>query len=426
MLGIFCIPSINAVKNTVIKNNIKYSTITTISRLVSGFFLIFILARFLSLEDFGNFTYSLVLANLLVLIIDYGYNLKLSKDTSNNINNISLLTWSTFKVKIFLTLFVAIILIVLFLLNYPNNNLFLLISILTFSSAFNSIANHFLIPYRSIDKFDIETKFAFINNIILFITVFITTYLFKDIILIALSFLFVKIFYCTYTIKKFIGDYGFKNVNINLKSELKGGLPYAIHIGVGAILLNIDTVILKEFVSDAQIGLYQAGMRALAASTIGLGILNSVLIPKLSHLINNRKKLIALSTKINFISIFLGGFIAIFINIFSNQLIYIVYGDKFLELSKYVFNFSIIIFLRYSTILYGAILTISNLQKVRTYTVSIALIFIIISDLIIIPLYKLDGALYILIIAHLIILITYYIYSYRSFKTSFLNYNYAK
>ena len=70
------------------------------SRLISGFFLIFILARLLTLNNFGEFIYSLVFANLLVLIIEYGYSLKLSKDTAKNQSDISILTGTAIKVKL--------------------------------------------------------------------------------------------------------------------------------------------------------------------------------------------------------------------------------------------------------------------------------------------------------------------------------------
>jgi len=411
----------------VLKRNFSFSTITTVSRLVSGFFLIFILARFLSVEDFGRFTYSLVFANILVLIVDYGYNLRLSTDISKNMNNISLLTWNSFRVKIFLTIFVFIILFTLKFLNFPRDNVFSVFLILTFSAMFNSIANHFLIPYRNIDKFEVESKYAFLNNLILLIFVLITLCITNDILHVSSSFLLVKIVYSSLTIRKFLSDFGYESENINLISELIEGIPYAIHIAVGAMLLNIDTIILREFVSDSEIGLYQAGMRALGACTIGLGILNSVSIPKLSSLVNNnRRELIALATKLNFGSILIGLLISIFINVFSKELIDFVYGQKFEKLSDYVFCFSIIIFLRYFSIIYGVVLTISNQQKVRTYCVTIALLFIVISDFFVIPKYKLFGALYILIFAHLIIVITYMLYAFRKYKTTFLNFSYDK
>ena len=407
--------------------NIRYSTITTISRLVSGFFLIFILARLLTLSDFGILTYSLVFANLLALIIEYGYELKLSKDTAKNLNDIGILTWRAVKVKLSLLIFVSIVLFILGIFAYPDPTTYKIMFIFTVSSVFNSFAKHFLIPYRSIDRFDVEAKYVFINNILLFGVVALVAYFSRNITAIALGFLCVKIIYSTLTVRRFIADFGLDFGTLNLLAELKQTFPYAVHIAVGAMYLNIDTIILKEFVSNSEIGIYQAGMRAMAAATIGLGILNSVLIPRLSSLVDGSKnQLIELSTKFNLFTLILGVSTAVIVNIFSNELIYLVYGEKFSTLSNYVIYFSIIIFLRYFGVVYGALLTISDKQKIRTYGVLFTLLFIILVDLYVIPTYRLYGALFTLIAAHIILTIIYFYFAYKEYKTSFLNFNYVK
>ncbi|MBT4370829.1 MAG: oligosaccharide flippase family protein [Candidatus Marinimicrobia bacterium] len=408
-------------------NNIRYSTITTVSRLVSGFFLIFILARLLTLSAFGILTYSIVFANLLVLIIEYGYELKLSKDTARNLNDIGILTWRAVKVKLLLLIFVIIILFILGIFSYPDPTTYKIIFILCISSVFNSFAKHFLIPYRSVDRFDVEAKYVFINNILLFWVVALIAYSSRNITAIALGFLCVKIIYSTLTVRKFISDFGFKFDTVNLFDELKQTFPYAVHIAVGALYLNIDTIILRAFVSNSEIGIYQAGMRAMAATTIGLGILNSVLIPKLSSLVDKSKdQLIELSTKFNLVAFILGVLIAFIVNIFSNELIYLVYGEKFSTLSNYVIYFSIIIFLRYFGVVYGALLTISDKQKIRTYGVLFTLLFIIVVDLFVIPTYELYGALYTLIASHIILNTIYFYFAYKEYRTSFFNIAYVK
>ena len=410
-----------------LKSNIFYSTITTISRLISGFFLIFILARILTLSDFGILTYSLVFASLLVLIIEYGYSFKLSKDTAKNPSDISILTGTAIIVKLSLLSIVIIVLFILGIFEYPDPTTYKILLLLSMSSVFNSFANHFLIPYRSIDRFDVEAKYVFINNIFLFGIVSLITYFSRNITAIALGILCVRIIYSTFTARKFINDFGLKFSTANLLAELKQTFPYAAQIAVGTMYLNIDTIILKEFVSISDIGIYQAGMRAMVAATIGLEIINSVLIPRLSSLVAEKKdQLIKLSTKLNLITIMLGIVIALIVNIFSNQLIHLVYGEKFSRLSDYVIYFSIIIFLRYLAIIYGTLLTISDKQKIRTYGVLFTLLFIIIVDLLVIPTNGLYGALYTLIVAHIILITIYVYFAYKEYKTFFLNINYVK
>jgi O-antigen/teichoic acid export membrane protein len=126
------------------------------------------------------------------------------------------------------------------------------------------------------------------------------------------------------------------------------------------------------------------------------------------------------------LALILGVLIALIVNIFSNELIYLVYGDKFSTLSDYVIYFSIIIFFRYFSVVYGALLTISDKQKIRTYGVLFTLLFIIVVDLFVIPTYELHGALITLIAAHIILTAIYFYFAFREYKTSFLNINYVK
>ena len=108
--------------------NLFFATITTISRLLSGFLLIFFLARILTINDFGIFTYSLVFSNILVLIVEYGYNIKLSKDTAKNPSRISQITFKAFKVKILLILPVLFILSMLNWIGFiPINTFYVLL-----------------------------------------------------------------------------------------------------------------------------------------------------------------------------------------------------------------------------------------------------------------------------------------------------------
>tara|TARA_B110000196_G_C20996257_1_gene590760 strand:- start:301 stop:981 length:681 start_codon:yes stop_codon:yes gene_type:complete len=217
------------------------------------------------------------------------------------------------------------------------------------------------------------------------------------------------------TFLRFKKDFGIILEDINIKKELLDTLPYAIHIAVGAMYLNIDTVILKEYVDNYNVGIYQAGMRSLGAATLGLGVINAVLLPKFSSLSSDKKSLITLTTKINKYIILFGLLVAVIINIFDKQLINIIFSEKFTDLKQYVFLFSIVIFMRYFGSVYGTLLTISDNQKIRTIGVSLTLFIIIILDLLLIPTYGINGALYSLILAHIILNSIYIYFSFKEY-----------
>jgi O-antigen/teichoic acid export membrane protein len=403
------------------KINIFYSLITTLSRLVSGFILLFVLSRYLSLEDFGLFTFSLVVSSLLVLLVEYGYNIKLSKDTAHNSSKISELTTNSLIVKFSLISVVLFILFILYLNEIYNIKEFQIIAIMTVATILNSFANHFLIPYRSIDKFNIEAKYVFFNNIMIFVLVSFVAIKTQDIFLIVLVFLLVKMLYLIFTTRLFQKDFGFTFEKFSLIKEYKKSLPYAVHVAVGAMYLNVDTIILKEYVPLEEIGVYQAGLKALGAATILMGVLNNVLLPKFTQYARTDSVVFAkMVFKFNVISMLTGLVIASIVNVFSESLVLLVYGEKFIELVPYVWLFSIIIFLRYFGLVYGVLLTVSNRQKIRTYTVIFTLFFILISDLFVVPGYKIFGALVVLIIAHIILNMIYMLFTYKEYKTIFL------
>lgn len=402
------------------KSNFVFSFLSIFSRLLTGFFLIFFLARLLSVEDFGVFTYSLVFANILVLIVEYGYNLKLSKDTAKEPEKISEITFRAAKVKGVLILPLFLVVGVLWWIGFIELRSFHILLILTISAIFNSFANHFLIPYRSIDKFNIEAIYVFLNNLSILCLVIYIAYIYNNLIFITITFMGIKFLFMITTFFRFKKDFGKTSKKLCIKKELKDTFPYAVHIAVGAMYLNIDTIILKEYVGDYDVGIYQAGMRALGAATIGLDVLNSVLVPKLSSLSSDKKSLISLSTLFNRYILVFGILIVIVINLFDSELINLVYSKKFSDLTQYVFLFSIVIFMRYFGSVYGTLLTISDNQKIRTIGVTLTLFLIIILDLILIPHYGLYGALCTLIIAHVVLNGIYVYFSYKEYKSFYL------
>lgn len=402
------------------KNNFMFSSLSIFSRLLTGFFLIFFLARLLSIEDFGVFTYSLVFANILVLIVEYGYNLKLSKDTAKEPEKISEITFKAVKVKGVLIFPLLLVVGFLWWIGFIELQTFYVLFTLTISAIFNSFANHFLIPYRSIDKFNIETIYVFLNNLSILCLVTYVAYIYNNLIFIAITFVCIKFIFMIATFFRFKKDFGITHEKFQIKKELMETFPYAVHIAVGAMYLNVDTIILKEYVGDYDIGIYQAGMRALGAATIGLGVINSVLVPKLSSLSSDKKSLISLSTFFNRYILAFGLLIAIVINLFDSELINLVYSNKFSDLTQYVFLFSIVIFMRYFGSVYGTLLTISDNQKVRTIGVTLTLFLIVILDLCLIPIYGIYGALYSLIIAHVVLNGIYIYFSYKEYNSFYL------
>ena len=202
------------------RSNFLFSFASTFSRLLSGFFLIFFLARLLSVEDFGIFTYCLVFANILVLIVEYGYNLKLSKDTAKDIENISEITFKAVKIKVFLIIPLLAVSVVVWSVDFIEIETLQILLLLTISAVFNSFGNHFLIPYRSVNRFNIETIYVFINNLFILSFVILVSYLYNNLLLVAITFMSIKFIFMIATFLRFKKDFGITLKKLEIKKEL--------------------------------------------------------------------------------------------------------------------------------------------------------------------------------------------------------------
>jgi O-antigen/teichoic acid export membrane protein len=364
----------------------------------------------------------MAVSNVLVLAVDFGYSVKLSKDTSQNPSMICLLTVNSLVVKIVFACLIGMLLTLIYHLDAYTNQEFKIILIMSMAATFNSIANHCLIPYRSVDKFEVEALYVGINNVFIFGSVSTAAIVFRNIESVAYSFLVIKFVYSVFACFRFIKDFGIVAPCLNIYKEIREAMPYALHIAVGTIYLNIDTIILKEYITLEELGVYQAGLRMVAAATIFMSVLSSVLIPRMTKLYENKDIFYKEATRFNYISIILGIVGGLLIIILSNQLVNIAFGDAFKPLVSLLPFFSAIVCLRYMGLVYGILLTVSGMQKIRVISSIVTLIFIVVFDIVIIPDYGYLGALYVLVAAHILLNIIYIVFSYKYFKTFFLNF----
>lgn len=399
-------------------NNFIYSTATVLLRSLVVFLIFFLLAQYNSVTQFGRFSFAYLVASILVLLVDYGYSIKLVRDTSTETASISENTFKYAKIKIILFLFLCILLLSAKILS--NTPLLHLIIIFTLAAALNSFGTHFLIPFRSINRFYIETIIVVVCDISLLLTTYYLITNNKGFVVIGIGFLINKLFYLFISLIYFSISFGIHSIKFNIIHELYYSLPYALQVGLGAIYLNIDSILIKYYLDDYSLGIYQAGMRILGAYMLLLVLFNNVLLPRFSNLSNNAVLLLREAKIYNYLIIISSCIVLFTLNIFGEAIISLIYGEKYYYLNNYIFLFSIVIILRYLSIIYGNMLTACGEQKIRTRIIFSSLVIIILLNIWLIPTYKLYGALFTLIIAHIFILILYVSKVYKKFKSILL------
>lgn len=404
---------------TTIKKNIGFSFITACSKLLGGIGVLIILARFLSLSDFGLFSYILTITSSIILFIDYGFNIKLLIDIPRNTNIIEEIVSTSLIVKCLFFVIISIFLLMFYLFGLFEVDQIILTLCLFISLFLFSLNNTFLSLFKSTNNYFIETKIVVIDNFLLFSLILITGWFTDKLYLIGISFLVAKTITFLFSYYYYKKQFFLLFISIRKQvNEIRIGLPFAVHYIVGNIFLNIDTLILAYFVSQQDLGLYQSGIRLIIGAGILLTIVNSIYLPLLSK----ETQLIEKTKELNLYLFFISCVITFPFLFFPKYIILVIYGSQFLGAVELFRIFGLIIFLRIIGASYGIVLSISNNQIYRAIALIVSIIIMVVLDTLLIPTSKnmLLTAAYILLFSHIIITCVYIFIAHKRYKTFFI------
>ncbi|WP_063254840.1 oligosaccharide flippase family protein [Neobacillus niacini] len=401
------------------KRNFIFMCFTLFLRLFTNMLLFILLARVWSVEDFGKFMYCFTISNLLILLIDYGFPLKLVKDISINIKNIN----HIFITSIWSKLWLTIVALLLFLFGsrylFDDDYTFYVALILVFSAILNSFTIHFTLPHRALNKFEVETKLSFSNSCMFFIVFSVLLFFTPSILEVAFAYLFIRL---TNLINSIITVKKHLKLKFNLLRKIKGSLKYiisnstfAIHLILGSLYFQIDTMLIQKLLGNEQVAYYQAPMRLIMGSLILMQAISNSSLPLISKLSEDNNKLIEFSKSVNEKALGLGGLITIVFSLFSEEVINFFYGYSYATSATIFGMLSIVVFLRYFTTIYGVVITVINKQTMRALIAAIALILSVLFNLIFISMIGIYGAVLSLILTTLLILCFYIILVNKAF-----------
>jgi len=369
----------------------------------------------LGTAGFGIFTYALTLTTVLALIVDYGFNIKFLKDMGPGGRDVSAHLSDVVVAKVWLAGVVAVV--ALALGTWPRLTAleYRVVLLLAGGQVLSSFATACLLPYKCVDRFDIEAKYVGIDSMVSFVLCVAAAALWRRVELVALAYFGSKVLFLVLAGARCLSDYGWAGTTWRrVWTELRTGVPYAVHFFVGSVYLNVDTLLLKEFVSVGDVGIYQAGMRLVVGSSILLTIINSVLTPRLAQLrAGDDLRLYAEGRRWILLGGAVGGTIAAWLVLFPAWTVRSLYGSEYLEIARLIWIFGAVIFLRYVGAVYGVLLTIADRQGLRTIGVVGTLAYVVAADLWLIPRYGLEGAAWGLLTAH-VLLNLFYAWSVRS------------
>jgi len=394
-----------------------FLSISLFFKLLTNVFVIFYIAKMVSVVDFGSFSLAFIIASITTLCLDYGFNLKGLVLTSKNKEEINEELSSMIFSKIIITIIVVFCFLLFLLLSKYNATTNKVIVILAISAIPTSFGNFYLNNFKIINKFEKEAIGYIIQGFFLLSLLGLNHfYGSENIIYYSIILLVTRVVYMIFGFFAF-RKFFFKQVVFNFKKSIitiKKASPYGVHLILGASIVYIDTFILSILSTLENVGLYQAGMRIIMASMLIAVIISDAFIPEISKRVENRSVVSKKMSKLFEFIIFFSSLTLTTIFFYKKTIILLLFSQEYLVLETSIVLILLIILLRYIGIVPGIILTSFGKQIIRARAVVISIIFSVSLNFILIPIYGIKGAFLASFVAHIVLNIIYVYYAHKT------------
>ena len=390
---------------------------STALRLITGVLLLLLMARIWGAETFGVFMYPFTLAGLIAILINYGFNLQIVRDVGKNPQNAHKITCLGLTVKIILTSLVVVLAMGIIPFLEVLNGYRGILALLICANILNSFGMLFNLSLRGMGLFNEEVAITFWFNIVTLVVIGGLVFLGYGPTAIAFGFVLTKGFFAGLSwlvYRRIMKSPQFILPQLKeLRHSLRTGFPFAIHVALGTLYFQVDTIIIQYFMGAEAVGIYQAGLRIMLAGLILTDVISNVYMVRMANESYDRSQLVILSTRMTRHCLVFGviGFVCLYG--FADLVVGLVYGGNYSALIPLFPLFAVVLFLRYLGASYGIILTVADRQLVRTVAVSLSCVVSVSLNFLLIPHFQLLGALYASILTHIFLTSIYVVFARR-------------
>jgi len=414
-------------ESALIRSNSFFSFLSMSSRLIANVIVFWLIARIYGPDTFGTFTFAHTISTLLILFADFGFDILLTTEISKARHQAIKIFQDIFSYKIFFSFGAFLMLwIFSFIGNYSSETRHSL-WIFSFFILFTTLTNFSLALIKGLEKFSYESIVVLLTNVTLVIFVVILSFLKTNILIIAIVFAFTRLLGLIFSVffnKKLIPNLSFRIRFPKEKDLNQKVLVFGFHLLFANLFFQIDTILLSLWKGNLYVGMYQAVFKLIILPLMIPDILNLTLLPVLSRLFTSEKekalRILHLMNKILFLSSLP---ITLILFVYSEDIINLIYGYRQYSASVSVLKiFAFNIFIRFSFETFALILTTTNKQIIRMYTVISATIINIVLNYFLIPEFGLNGAAIVSLISIIFVYSVYSIYSSTLIKKWYFNF----
>jgi O-antigen/teichoic acid export membrane protein len=373
------------------------SMISTGVRLLSSLALFVVLAHVWGPATFGVFTYPYALAAILVRIVDYGFTLQIARDVGRSPERTHEIVGRAIGARMVL-LVPALLVSGIVAMHLPKGPSYtILFALLLLDALVGSFALFLNIPLRAHGRFDREASISTAANLLFFVATIGAALAGAGPVPVAVIFVLARCAFLGLAVRGYVHVAGGRPRLIleweSLKGTLSGGFPYAVHMVVGTLFLQVDTLVIQQVMGASAVGLYQGGMRLLFGALLVGDALHNVFFTSLARAAHDPRELGRLATQMtrHFEALGVIGFAILLGG--GRMLVNLLFAEQFASLGDLVPLFGLLVLVRYSGLAYGAVLTLAERQGVRMLAALGVLALNVVLDVVLIPRMGLRGAL---------------------------------
>jgi len=387
-------------------------------RLLTGVVLLLLLARFWGAETFGKFMYPFTLAGLTVILVDYGFNLQVVRDIGKDPGHVHYITCKALTIKLYLTIGMLLVGGIIFWIFPLLGEYRMTFCLLWIANVFNSFGVLFNLAFRGLELFNKEVVITFYSNVITFILIGILVWVGYGPVGIAVGFVLAKAFFMAiswYQYSFVVAEDKFKCSKWSVViSSLSQGFPFAIHVALGTLYFQVDTIIIEHFLGAKSVGIYQSALRVMIAGLIMTDVISNVYLPRMAKSLYETESLTTLGTCMTRYCLCIGVIGLVVMSSGGDWIVDILYGGgEYKRVATLFPLFGVVLLLRYLGASYGIILTASNRQTVRMVAVSLSFVVSIGLNFWLVPKMGLVGALFASIVTHIFLTIVYILFAWK-------------
>jgi O-antigen/teichoic acid export membrane protein len=396
-----------------VSKNIFWSTFTSILQLYTGSVVFIVLAKLMSVNDFGILSFGFSLNALAVIAADFGFSLMVVKDYPKLLQGRGSYLTNSIVAKMILSAATCSVFFVYLIIFYQGEWLKI-----GFLYVLFAILASFIIYFQAILRVNNKFKEYTATNIVYAFGISLVVYAYwkwnlslEQLVGYLLMAKTAQLLYALFLCRTIFVQNILKGPMV--AKLIRNSWSFGVFSILGIFYFMVDTQIISLYLGAKEVALYQSVFRIVLILMLFSDIVTNVLLPYLSFKFHHREDLSILVSKLFLYLLLVGCSLFLAFTSFQFELMGFLYPPVYQEAIPLILPFSIVLILRTVSSLLGNVLTVSNQQIYRVLAVGTSLIVSLVLNLILIPLYGIQAAAWTSVAVHVILFGMYSLYGKR-------------